>query len=297
MVPAGKIILILYTMYSYINGSIVESSKAMVHVSDLAIQRGYGVFDFFKVVNGHSFFLDDYLNRFYRSAEEMRLTVPLEKQSLVHVIASLIARNAAPQSGIKMILTGGYSADGYQPSTPNLYITEHPLMLPESSQVQEGIAVMLHEYVREFPHVKSINYAMGIRLMDVLKANHASDALYHQNGIISEFPRCNFFIVRHDNTVVTPAENVLNGITRAKVLQVAAKQHGAIEGEVTIADALAAKEAFLTSTTKRILPVVRIDGHQIGDGRPGKVTLSLLQELLLLEQEDVRSVETSTSAG
>ncbi|KAA5548230.1 aminotransferase class IV [Adhaeribacter rhizoryzae] len=273
-------------LFAFVNSQIVPVSEAYLHISDLAIQRGYGIFDFFKVNNEHAYFLDDYLKRFDNSAAQMQLNIPLAPEALKTVIRELIAKNNLVESGIKMILTGGYSADGYQPGTPNLIITQQPFSLPTQAQYNTGIKIITHEYVRELPTAKTINYTIGIRLIQRIKDSLAEDVLYHQEGIVSEFPRCNFFIVKQDNTVVTPLNNVLLGITRKNVLHLAKEKYKAVEGPVTLTDIFAAKEAFLTSTTKRILPIVQIDDKNIGTGKPGAVTLNLLADLIALEEKD-----------
>ena len=274
-------------IYAFVNNQIVPFSEAYLHISDLAIQRGYGIFDFFKVKDGHPFFLDNYLDRFYQSAEQMKLTVPLTPDPLKAIIRELIDKNDLAESGVKMILTGGYSPDGYQPGPPNLLITQQPFSLPTQAQYNTGISIITQEYVRELPTAKTINYTMGIRLIQKIKDSKADDVLYYQNGVVSEFPRCNFFIVRQDDTVVTPAENVLLGVTRKNVLELAAERYKVEEGPVTLADIYNAKEAFLTSTTKRVLPIVKIDDKIIGTGKPGKVTLSLLADLIKQEEKEM----------
>lgn len=265
--------------------------QASLHISDLAIQRGYGVFDFIKVQQGHPLFLEDYLDRFYNSAQQMELPVPLSREEFKSVISRLTDKNGLELAGMKMILTGGYSEDGFTPAIPNLLITQQPLNLPSEAKVREGIRIMTHDYVREFPSVKSINYMMGIRLISQLKARGAEEVLYYKNGIVSEFPRCNFFIVREDNTVVTPARNILLGITRKNVLHLARKRFEVLEADITLEEVLNAKEVFLTSTTKRILPIVQVDDTVIGNGNPGEVTLTLLQDLIALEEQAVHQAQ------
>ncbi len=271
-------------LYAYLNSQIVPLQDATLHVSDLAIQRGYGVFDFLKVHEGVPLFMDDYLDRFYQSARMMELQVPLTRQALKEVIHKLIQLNGLPLSGIKMILTGGYSDNGYEPGAPNLIITQQAFSLPAQAQLDKGIKVITHKYVREIPLAKTINYSMGIRLIKHIKANHAEDVLYHRRGMVTEFPRCNFFIVKQDNTVVTPAYDVLAGITRKHVLELATNKYNVLEGTVLLDDVLQAKEAFLTSTTKRIVPIVQVNETLIGTGTPGPVTQSLLQDLIALEE-------------
>jgi D-alanine transaminase/branched-chain amino acid aminotransferase len=278
--------------YAYVNEELLPLDLAFLHVSDLAIQRGYGVFDFFKIQDGHPFFLDDYLHRFYQSATLMLLEVPHQPEVLRSMIYTLIEKNNLSQSGIKMILTGGYSTDGYQPSIPNLVITQQEFLLPGSDQLDKGISVITHEYHRELSAAKTINYSMGIWLIDKIRQSKASDVLYRKGGVVSEFPRSNLFIVKDDNTVVTPANGVLAGITRKHVLDLAASDYQAIEGVVTLEDVYQAKEAFLTSTTKRIVPIVKVDDKVIGNGKPGLVSRTLLAGLVSLEQEDLMAKAT-----
>ncbi len=273
-------------MYSFINNEIVPVSGATIQVSDLALHRGYGIFDFFKISDGHVYFLDDYLDRFWNSANLMRLPVPLERKQIVQAIDSLIEKNNVKDSGIKLILTGGYSPDGYQIANPNLIMTHHSLVLPAPEVVDKGVRIVTHDYVREFANAKTINYTMGIWLIEKIRQANAVDVLYQKDGLVSEFPRCNFFIVRKDNTVVTPRHNVLHGITRKNVLRLAAEHYRVEEGDVSLSDVFDAKEAFLTSTTKRIVPIVEVDDRIIGTGKPGEVSLTLLDKLIALERAD-----------
>jgi branched-chain amino acid aminotransferase len=273
-------------MLSYIHPEIIDASKATLHISDLAIQRGYGIFDFFKINDGHVFFLNDYLDRFFSSAATMRLEVPLNRDELTTVIFDLVKRNNIRESGIKIILTGGYSEDGFQPGVPNLLMVHNPLVIPPTEQLLTGISIITYEYVRDVPGVKTINYTTGIWLLDKLRQENAADVLYHSNGLISEFPRSNFFIVKQDDTVVTATDNVLKGITRKNVLNLAKARGKVVEGEITHEDIYAAKEAFLTSTTKRIVPVVRVNDRIIGNGMAGSVSKALLSGLITLEESD-----------
>jgi branched-chain amino acid aminotransferase len=271
-------------MYSFFNNEFLPADKTFIHVSDLATQRGYGIFDFFKVVNGRLLFIEDYLDRFYRSAENMRLLISLSREELKKIMEELIAKNGQSDCGIKMILTGGYSPDGYEIGSPNLMITQHKLTMPSPDILESGVKIITHEYVRDIPQVKTINYLMGIWLQRAVKDQRAYDVLYHMNGQVSEFPRCNIFIVRKDGMVVTPANRVLHGITRKNILSMSGNKFTIREGEVTLKEVLAAHEIFLTSTTKRIIPIVQVDHTVIGNGKPGSVTLALLQDLIELEK-------------
>lgn len=271
-------------MYSFLNNEFLPAEKTFVHVSDLATQRGYGIFDFFKIVNGRILFIDDYFDRFYKSAEIMRLPVPLTRAELKKVIKQLVQKNGLGDAGMKMILTGGYSSDGYEIANPNLIITQHSLSMPTASALEKGIKIITHEYVRDIPEVKTINYIMGIWLQKRVKDQGAGDVLYHMNNEVSEFPRCNLFIVREDNVVLTPAKRVLHGITRKNILSLSGKKYTIHESKVTLEDVLRAKEVFLTSTTKRIIPIVQVNETKINEGRTGPVSLDILTDLIELER-------------
>lgn len=214
----------------------------------------------------------------------MNLSIPINREKLSEIVEDIIKKNDLPVSGLKMILTGGYSDDGYTPAEPNLIIIQQPIKLPDAEQVNKGIKIITHEYLREVPTAKTINYSMGIRLLNKIKEARAYDVLYHYNGLITEFPRANFFIVLPGNIVKTANENILAGITRKNVLEIAGKQFTAQTGNITLTEMLTAEEAFLTSTTKRIMPVVQIDNTLIGNGKPGPVTLALLAALISFEE-------------
>lgn len=272
-------------LYAFINEELTPLEEAFLHVSDLSIQRGYGIFDFLKFNGNQPLFINNYLDRFYNSAKLMELPLNYSREALKSMATTLALHNGLEQSGMKLILTGGYSEDGYNPGPPNLIILQKPLILPDQAKVRKGIKVITSEYAREMANAKTINYTMGIRLINLIKEKSAEDVLYHRKGEVLEFPRCNFFLVKQDDTVVTPASGVLAGITRMNVLELAGKKYKVIEETVTLSDIAQAKEAFLTSTTKRILPIVQIDDSVIGDGKPGSITLALLDDLINLEKQ------------
>ena len=264
----------------------MAEENARLHISDLSIQRGYGAFDFFRVVNNVPVFMDEHLDRFYRSAAGLRLEPGMDKASMRSIIMQLIERNNMASSGIKLTITGGFSPDGFSMIAPNFFITQQHVPPRQEEWVEKGLKVITYEHVREQAEIKSINYITGVLLHEKIKKTGAHDVLYRQNSEVSEFPRFNFFIVTKDDVIATPAKNVLHGITRARVLDLASKQFKTAERVVTMDDIRSAKEAFITSTTKQVLPVVQIDDIVIGNGKPGKVTRQLDAEL----QEVIKSI-------
>ena len=266
--------------YTYINGDLVLENDAKILVTDLAVQRGYGIFDFLKTVNGKVIFLEDYFDRFYNSAKEMNLDLDISRSALRKEIESLLNKNNIPNSSLKLILTGGYSDDGYQIGKPNLIMVQAPYTYDEAS-FQIGLNLMSHNYQRQVPTVKTIDYIQAIRLQPLLKLKGADELLYHHQGEVRECPRANVFIVKN-NEVLTPNTNILRGITRKKILSLQIEGVTIKEQDFGIDDFINADEAFISSSTKNILPVFSLDSKPIGSGKIGEITTQLNEKLLAL---------------
>jgi len=265
-------------LLAFVNDEFIPASKASLLTGDLAIQRGYGIFDFCKTLHHTPVFLDEHIQRFAHSATQLRLPIR-PREEMVAVIHDLIAKNNIPHSGIKLILTGGYSPDGYTIAQPNLVITQTPLQPPALDAFEKGMRLVTYPHIRQMPDIKTIDYLMAIWLQPYIRDRGADDVLYQRDGLVSECPRSNFFIVTKDDKLVTPAENILKGVVRGKVLALA-QQIGTIEERpVSLDDISNAREAFITSTTKHIIPVLQIDDQLIGDGQCGAVSRHLRQQL------------------
>lgn len=277
-------------LFSIVNQRLVPASEASLLTSDLAIQRGYGVFDFFKTLGGKPIFLTEHLDRFYHSAERLRLPIGMSKAGLRELIDILGRKNDLPDSGFRLTLTGGYSADGYlPPASPNLIISQSALTNLPAAELSKTIKLVSYPHRRQLPDIKTIDYLMAIWLQPYIKEYGADDVLYHQDGVITECPRSNFFAVTAEGIVVTPAQGILRGITRGKVLELARDKFRVEERDVTLEELRTAREAFITSTTKHILPVTRVDGMEIGG--PGEVSGWLSRELYALMGKLLRAGE------
>ena len=266
-------------MLKYIlNDKIIDEDKAFVHVSDLALLRGYGVFDFFRLVELQPLYLEDHLARFFRSADALRLKCPIGRKRLRSMIFEMIATNKIQNSGIRIVLTGGASETGYSIGKPTLFVMNETINALPEDHFTKGIKLILHEYIRDLPEVKSINYLTGIYKLPDIKKHHAMDLLYHWNGKISEVTRSNFFIIDKKGKMVTPQSGVLKGINRKYVIGMAKKHFEVEERDLHLTELSTAKEAFITGTTKKIMPVCQIDDITVGDGNPGPITMKLQQE-------------------
>ncbi|WP_333865122.1 aminotransferase class IV [Chitinophaga sp.] len=263
--------------HAIINGAIVPENEARVLISDLSIQRGYGIFDYFRARAGQPVFLEDHLDRFYHSASVMRLTPETDRERLKHLLTELIEINGAPHAGVRITLTGGYSENGYTPATPNLLITLAPYHYDPAS-FDKGIHLVTHDYQRQLPEVKTIDYLQAIYLQPFIREHQADDVLYHQNGSVRECPRANFWAVSENGELITPADRVLKGITRKKILSMTDLRP--TEATLPLSALATAREAFITSTTKIVTPVLQIDGRPVGTGEPGPVAKEIYTRLL-----------------
>lgn len=263
--------------YHMINGELVAVDEAKLHISDLAILRGFGIFDFFRIKRGKVIFLEDHLERFFRSAKIMNMQVPYSAEELSDLIDQLIAKNGLDKFSIRLQLTGGYAPDAFSPEKPNLFLMAQPFPVVPEKIMRNGSHVLTYEYQREIPEAKTINYLTGIRIAPLLAEHEADAVLYHDGTHIRESDRSNFFIVNQDGILVTPKDKILWGVTRKITLKIAPDIVKTEEREVTLEEMRHAREMFLSSSTKSILPVTKLDGKIVGDGKPGEITQKLMK--------------------
>ena len=257
----------------YVNGEIKSAADGAIGISDLALQRGYGVFDYGRTYNGKLFHFEENLKRFHRSASELRLELPISDEQIRETAEELIEESDLKIPSVRLILTGGYSQtlEG-----PNFIIIAEELPTYPGEVYLEGIKVVLAEFQRELPHIKSLNYMNAIRLEPYRIDQKAFDILYHSQNGITECPRNNFFAFVGD-TLVTPSEQVLHGITRKIVLQLAAKDFQIEERMISLEELDDIREAFTTATTKRVVPISQIDDTEIGNGGVGDRTKTIMR--------------------
>jgi len=265
--------------YCFAKNQIINASEATIHPMDIAVIRGYGIFDFFRTSNYTPLFLDDYLNRFLSSAKKTRLVLEYDKDALTKIIIELIERNDLKDGGIRMILTGGVSENQFSPSNGSLFIFCEDLHFPSANAYSKGVKLKSIDHVRAIADIKTTNYNFPVWLSGDWKINGFEDVIYYHNQFISESSRSNIFIIKNGE-IHTPNEHILHGITRKRVLELAEK----VEiRPITLDECLNADEVFMTSTTKKILPVTQIDDHKIGNGEVGKVTIDLMKKFKEME--------------
>lgn len=256
------------SQHCYFNGDFLPYDDLQLHVSDLLFQRGYGIFDFFRSREGKIPWLGDYVKRLYRSLKLADIVVDLQPEEFTSVIHELQKKNGLINGAYKVIVTGGYSDNLETVSNKaNLVILNLSWKRPVKETYSKGVKLIRETYVRPNPEIKTLFYFNTLRLHKKLREYHAVDVLFHTNRI-SEASRANLFFVKGDQ-VITPASDILKGITRKQVLS--------LFPDIQVQDIDAGHlyefdEIFMTSTTRDITPVVAVEGRKIGSGQPGPLT-------------------------
>ncbi|MCX7783024.1 MAG: aminotransferase class IV [Meiothermus sp.] len=261
--------------YAHINGTMVEHAQATLHISDLGLRRGYGVFEFFRILRGVPVFLEDHLKRFERSARLLELEVPYSPESLEGFIHELIRSNNLEQGGIQMLLTGGYSEDAFTPGKPNLVITPIAVTPPPAHLYEQGGKIILHQNLRELPEAKTTDYLVAVRLSKRVRAEGATEVVYHDGRWVSEGGRSSLSIIKN-GVLITAREGVLPGITRKHLLQVARPLLPIEERGLGLEELLAADEVLLTGATRQVMPITRIEDRPVGSGLVGPYAQALM---------------------
>jgi branched-chain amino acid aminotransferase len=173
-----------------------------------------------------------------------------------------------------MVLTGGISENHFSPSMGKLFMFGEELSFPSEEKYQSGVKLLSVEYVRAIADIKTTNYTLPVWHSMQWKEQGAEDVLYHWNGQVSESSRSNFYIVK-DGIISTPDRHILMGITRKHLLAIA----GNVEVRpISMEEVWDADEAFISATTKILLPITQIDDRKVGSGKVGKVSLDLLEK-------------------
>lgn len=267
--------------YYYLDGKIIPAKDAKIHISDIGLLRGYAVFDFLRTYNGKPFFLEEHIQRLENSAKLLGLTLPISKNEIKQLIIKLIKKNGFFESTARIILTGGFTSDGktFNPSTPTLCIKVDQLRGFPKEAYENGVSLISLNWKRALPKAKTIDYVMAIRALTFANKRRKKkifEVLYTPDNCVLEASTSNFFLFKKD-VLITPKDDILPGITRAIVLKLAKKKFKVEERKVSKDELKEATEAFITSTEKEIIPVIKIDNLIIGDGKIGNNTKLIMQ--------------------
>lgn len=266
--------------FCFLNGKIVPVSDAKVGVYDIGLLRGFGIYEAMTTYHRKPFMLADHMARFHASTERLSLKIPYSDKEIADAIAALIEKNVAQgkEAVIRFIITGGQAIGGieYDPQKPTFYILVEELQPLQESAYEKGCTITIHEHLRQIPECKTIDYLEAVLLQKGRKEAGALEILYTWQGKVLECATSNFFIVKN-GAIAIAKDDMLRGITRKVAIDVAKKEFQVDERAVSVEEMYAADEAFLTSSFKEVVPVVKVGDRQIGAGVPGPVTKRVLE--------------------
>lgn len=252
----------------------MPSEECRIPVSDLAIQRGIGIFDSIRTYSRKAFAMDLHLERLLDSAERCGIEANGIIEKLPEIIREGIGHELAPKGDmiIKPYITGGsINSHGHFPS-PDCFVLFEEIHAPAPEAFINGIALEPVYMQRPLPETKSTNYLTGYVPMRGTDSD-VFEALYITNGEITEATSSSFFICKEGRIITAPVGKVLRGITREIVISLLEENNFTVEERCPLEYELAeADEAFISGSVKEILPVVKIGKQVIGKGHPGPVS-------------------------
>lgn len=275
-----------------INGRLFDREHAVISVFDHGFLYGEGVYEVLRTYGGVLFLFNSHMRRLRASAAMIRLDVPLsdaefERRILDSVKAAGLGTDGQ-EAYIRILVTRGVGELSYDPAgcpEPSIVIITKPHVDAPASAYANGVTVSLVGVMRNHPGsvnplIKSnnlLNNALGNQ--EALRKGAFEAVMRNYRGEIAECSQSNIFIVKDGVALTPPADaGLLVGITREFLFEVARELGVPMREQVLQeADLFGADECFLTSTTRELVPIVRVDDHAIGSGRPGAVTMRLLE--------------------
>lgn len=272
-----------------VNGRIAGERDAVISVFDHGFLYGDGVYETCRTYNGRPFLFDRHLRRLRVSAERIRLRLPLSDNELLARIFDTMAAASLPgEAYVRLLVTRGIGDLSYDPTVcpePSVVIIVKPLVEPPPEAFERGVRIVLVSILRNHPGaldplIKSNNLLNNaLAMQEALRHGGYEALMRNYRGELAECSQSNFFLVR-DGVVLTPSldAGLLDGITRDVILEIGPEAGTPVRETVILeSDLDTADEAFITSTTRELLPVVLVDERVIGAGVPGPITFTLLQ--------------------
>ena len=289
-------------MLIYLDGKLVPKEEAVISVFDHGFLYGDGCFEGIRVYDGNIFRLEEHIDRLYESAKTLALDIPLSHAEMTQAVLDTVAANQKRDVYVRLVVSRGFGDLGIDPDKcprPTVVVIADDISLYPQKFYDEGIALVTAS-VRRIPmqcldpRIKSLNYLNNILAkIEAKKAGCVEAIMLNIRGRVAECTADNLFIMKNGE-LKTPdlLEGALGGITRSAVIDIA-EQKGMIVDETRMGlhDIYNADECFLTGTGAEIVPVVNVDQRIIGDGKPGPVTMELLDAYRTLRTTEGAKVQ------
>ncbi|MFH1478687.1 MAG: branched-chain-amino-acid transaminase [Candidatus Omnitrophota bacterium] len=273
----------------YINGEYFDKENAKISVFDHGLLYGDGVFEGIRSYNRSVFKLKEHIDRLYESAHGIMLKIELSKDAMTKAVVDTLRLNKLDDAYIRLIVTRGIGDLGLDPrkcERPSIIIITDKISLYPQKLYKEGLKLITVPTPRNIPEalnpqIKSLNYLNNILAkIEGINNGYEEALMFTASGYVAECTGDNIFIINGKTLITPPAYlGILKGITRGCVMDLGRKMKLDVkEGILTRHDLYISDECFLTGTAAEIMPVVSIEERKIGSGKPGKITLRLMEE-------------------
>jgi branched-chain amino acid aminotransferase len=275
-------------MKIYINGKYFTEKTATVSVFDHGLLYGDGIFEGLRAYNGRVFKLKEHIDRLFDSAKAILLTIPISHDAMMKAVVDAFRKNNIKDGYARLMVTRGRGTLGLNPRScrePQVIIIADKIQLYPPDHYTRGLDIVTAPTTRNHsnsvnPAIKSLNYLNNI--LAKIEANNAGveeAIMLNSAGFVAECTGDNVFIMKNGELFTpTLSSGALYGITRNVVIDLARTAGLTVrEVQMTRYDLFVADECFLTGTGAELIPVVKIDGRVIGNGKPGKTTKHLVK--------------------
>ncbi len=275
-------------MIIYLGDKFVPREQAVVSVFDHGLLYGDGVFEGIRAYHGRVFKLEEHIDRLYDSARTIAMVIPVTKEEMQEIVLETLRRNDLRDAYIRLVVTRGVGDLGLDPRKcpkPFIFCIAATITLYPDELYQNGLSVITVSTRRNIPtacipRVKSLNYLNNIYAK--IEANLAGvpeAIMLNAEGYVAEATGDNIFIVKKGVLITPPSHvGILEGVTRNAVMELARQKGITVEEKViNLFDVYNADECFMTGTAAEVIPTVRVDGRLIADGKPGPMTIELME--------------------
>ena len=263
----------------YIDGQFVDEDQAFISAKDIVVLRGFGVFDSLITYNKRPFKLKEHVERLQNSAKHIGLEIKPSKEEICRITEETIKRNTHhDESKIRIVYTGGISSDGVTPDgNGSLIVMVTPRRKLPDHWYKDGAKIITVDIERTLPSAKSTTYLSGIYALAQARPQNAIESVYvDRHDRVLEGTTTNFFMFR-DNKLITAGKDILPGITRSVILELADGKFEVEIRDIDRGEIISADEIFITASNKELVPVVKVNDLTIGNGKPGPQTLKVMQ--------------------
>ena len=276
-------------MKIYIDGKQYDRNDAKISVFDHGLLYGDGVFEGIRIYRGKVFRLGEHIERLYASARAVALDIPMKEEAMAEAVLETVAVNGKEDGYIRLLVTRGEGTLGLDPAScarPSVIIIVADIQLYPPEYYKKGITLVTASTRRIppeclDPRIKSLNYLNNILArIEARRAGALEAVMLNTQGFVTECTADNIFLIKGGGILTPdPAHGALDGITMRTVSELAmARGMKFTKSTLTLYDLYTADEVFITGTGAEVMPVVEIDGRMIGDGKPGPLTSTLIED-------------------